>query len=431
MAPRNRKHAIQYGGEVCGSRDVNTTVFTPAFVGEHLCIDETHPGPPYFSGGPLLVKKRKFEIKRFPRHYVFYHASLGWYDGFMGVRPYIPPVEPEPISLVGWGAKGIARTLPVRPIYQLGVSIGELKDLPMLLSQTMAGFRALGAADKAFAKAGDTVGKFMSRAKNAPKASGDAYLYGQFGLYPMLQDALFLLGMMDKLNKKVAWLRRNNGKSIRRKIELDKGQFSENIARSIAPLASCFPTLSSNIYAPGTAGAVNLPVRKTYQRRIWFTAKYRFYIPELVKDPRINGPFGNLTTFLLGLTPDAALIYKLMPWSWLLDWFSSVGNALSNASALSRYHTVIEYAYVMCSESFTYEAPGYVGLHSGKRVAFQWVEPDRWWSGKSRTKYEFRQREVANPFGFGVTFASLSAYQWSILAALGLSGGGKHSSPRA
>ncbi len=432
MAQRSRLHYIRYGGEFAqksnfGDRSV------PAYMGEHSCIDETHPGPPYRSGGPLLVKKKKVFIKRSGHHYVFYHSILGWFDGKMYINPYIPSPEPTPLSLSGWGVKGYNATLPTHPIYQLGVSLLELKDLPGMVSQTKRGFQVLIKNHFSLTSGIKTVRDFLKRVKSLPKNTGEAYLYGAFGLAPMLQDLLFLCKMQEKLDKKVTWLRRHNGKSVRRKIELDKGGFSEDIPRNVSPIVTVGPSQSTDLYAGGQGGAQPFPILKTYQRRIWFAAKYRYYIPELAKDPRSNSPIsGSLTAFLLGLSPDPSIIYKVMPWSWLLDWFVPVGSALSNVYNMSRYHVVNEYAYVMCSEDYTYQAPGHIVMHSGKlSPLFQWVDPDWTFSGVSRTEYQFRQREVANPFGFGVTFASLSAYQWSILAALGLSRGGKHSAPRA
>jgi hypothetical protein len=377
------------------------------------------------------VKKKKVFIDRVG-HIDSFIGSLAWYRGKAFVKPYIPSPEPTPLSLVGWGARGYARTIPTHPIYNLGVSIGELKDLPGMVTQTYRYFSNLRSGYKAFASGLTSVGGLL-RSMSSPHAAGDAYLYGAFGLAPMLQDMLFLLQMQQKLAQKLAWLRRHNGKSVRRKVTLDAGGFSEDIARFVPPIATMGPVLYTELYGPGAWGiATTIPVRKVYNRKIWFVAKYRYYIPELANKNWINKPPSGWTVSkLLGIAPDPSIIYKLYPWSWLLDWFSSVGAALANVYDLARFGVVAEYAYVMCSERFTYEAPGYCYFRQGVQKGFVW-QPSQTitLSGSSRTEYEFRQREVANPYGFGITFASLSAYQWSILVALGLSRGGKHSAPR-
>jgi hypothetical protein len=429
MAPRIRNAVRRYGGEICGSGNTGTHL-VPAYNGQHYCFDETHPGPPYLTGGPLTIRKKKILIKRFSS-FSANVSVLAWYKGYMVALPYVPLVEPQPTDLTGWGAKGWSRTQPLHPIYNLGVSIGELKDLPGMFRQTLAGIRALRSWGNAVAHPGTTVRDFLKRASHIPRNTGDAYLYGAFGLAPMLQDLLFLLKMREKLDKKISWLRRHNGKSVRAKIELDSWSYSESIARSISPSASVRPPLATQLYAAGMTTPVSNPILKTYQRRIWYSAKYRYYIPELADDPRTKAPPGALVADLLGLSPDPAIIYKLTPWSWLLDWFTSVGAALSNVYTRARYGVVAQYAYVMCSETLIYESRGQVTMHTGVRTAGVWSGPDVYFDGASRTEYTFRQREEANPFGFGITFASLSAYQWSILAALGLSRGGKHAAPRA
>lgn len=434
MAPRSRKHFVRYGGETIGVGSAgNQPYLVPAFMGEHSCTDETHPGPPFYSGGPLLVKKKKVFIDRVGHVDAFIGASA-FYKGRVFVQPFIPSPEPTPTPLIGWGAKGYARTIPTHPVYNLGVSIGELKDLPGMVSQTFRYFRTAVSAGKAYASGVNTVRELLSRVGSAPKAVGDGYLYGAFGLAPMYQDLMYLTQMQEKLRRKLAWLRRHNNKSIRRKVTLDEGSFSEDWARFIPPIATMGPALHTELYGPGPWGTLaNIPVTKSYQRRIWFVAKYRYYIPELADKHLIKSmPSGWTSLKLNGIAPDPSIAYKLYPWSWLLDWFSSVGAALSNVYDLARFGVVNEYAYVMCKETFTYEAPGYCYFRQGVQKGFVW-QPSQTitLSGKSKTVYEFRQREVASPYGFGITLASLSAYQWSILVALGLSGGGKHSNPRA
>jgi hypothetical protein len=427
MAPRSRSRVIRYGGELAGSGNTGD-LFVPAFNGTHLCVDETHPGPPYNSGGPLLVKKKQILIHRFHRLSA-YRSVLAFYSGIMGVRPYIPGVEPAPLSLVGWGAKGWARTQPLHPIYSLGVSLAELRDLPRMLAQTKAGLASLFRHFAGLKPPARTVGELLKKVREGSQNTGDAYLYGAFGLVPMIKDAMFLLEMQRKLDRKVDWLRRHNRRYVRRKVELDSQSYSENIARSQAPSSSLWPGLASQLYVAGMTTSVSMPVLKTYKRRIWYSAKYRYYIPELATDPRKKPP-RRLILSLLGLTPDPGTIYQSMPWSWLLDWFTSVGSALSNVWSRLAFHVTAKYAYVMCSEHFTYESPGWCTVNTGTYSGGVWSGAPRSMLGSSKTKYVLLQREEANPFGFGITFSSLSGYQWSILAALGLSRGSKHSAPR-
>lgn len=430
---RTRKYTIRYGGERCGTYNGSPSPMT-AYTGEHLCTDETHPGPPYRSGGPLLVKKRKISLGRaatFSAHYGPGSGAPHVWDGYLAATPYIPPVAPTPTSLSGWGARGWNRTFPLHPIYQLGVSLIELKDAPGMLRQTMRLLKSLRGLS--LSRIPKTIKEFLTDVRNGVVESSGHYLNLQFGWVPVVQDLIFLVKMKTKLRNKLAWLKKQNKKAFRRRVVLDEGGFSENIARSLSRPGSMTPLLVTQLYAPPVVTSFTFPVRKDFKRTIWFEAKYRFYIPELTEDEVNLRDYTRLQTNLLGLDLDPTILYKVTPWTWLVDWFSSSGAVVQNIFLRARHHVVAEYAYIMCRESFTYVAQGQVTVHTGvasSGTGFVWTGKDLTLNGTSQTVYEFRQREVANPYGFGLTFSSLSAYQWSILAALGLSRGSKHSAPR-
>ncbi len=429
MASRSRKRVIRYGGWPCGTLN-GSPRSEPAYMGTHSCDDELHPGPPYHSGGPLSISKRKFSIDRTADISVRYNlAPVQSYYGHLCCTAYVPSPEPTPRSLSGWGAIGWNRTFPVHPIYNLGVSLAEIKDLPRMLTQTWEFFKSIRSI-KFSRYARTSVGEFLgSTVKGVREASGD-YLNLQFGWVPFLQDLAFLTDMQRKLARKMAWLKKHNGKSIRRKVTLDASSFSEKIDRTIVPFTSMSPVLPTQLYSGSVVSTDYLPITKTYSGRIWYSAKYRLYIPELT-----NFSTKALQFSLVGLDLDPSIIYRATPWSWLLDWFLNVGTVLQNIYLRARFHVVAEYAYVMGSEDYRYDAPGYcdvnTGVFSWNGSAFVWSGKPRRLSGASQTTYEFRKREEANPYGFGFTFKGLSAYQWSILAALGLTGRGRSLATRA
>ena len=432
MAPRTRKRFIRYGGEQIGSTDT-ATVFAPAYVGSQSCTDETHPGPPYRSGGPLAVSKL-FNIDLHRTAAVYIADSSHWYKGYFVVIPYTPPVIPSAMSLTGWGAKGWNRTFPLHPVYSLGVSIAEAKDIPRTFSQTYRAFGDLVKRGFSLSATRRTFGDFISDLKRGPKYIADHYLNTQFGWVPFFQDLAAVMNYRENLMKKLLWLRRNNGRSVRRRVTLDAGGFTENVNRNVNLITTMAPVLANAGWYSANA-TQNLPVIKSYDRKIWYVAKYRFYMPELAAGKSFDlNSHKRLATTLYGLDLDPSIIYRVIPWAWLLDWFLNIGTVIQNLYFRARFAVVAQYAYVMCSERFTYKAPGHISIHTGLRRlvngSLVWGGPDKVLDGVSTTTYLFRQREEANPYGFGVTFASLSAYQWSILAALGLSRRSKTSAPR-
>jgi hypothetical protein len=112
---------------------------------------------------------------------------------------------------------------------------------------------------------------------------------------------------------------------------------------------------------------------------------------------------------LYGLKPNPALIWELTPWSWLVDWCSNVGDIISSMDTGWAENLAAKYAFVMKSHTEMYVSSSTVHLRDGD-ISDAWTFP-----------YEWKSREGASPFGFGLTGLDFSDRQWSILSTLGIS----------
>lgn len=118
----------------------------------------------------------------------------------------------------------------------------------------------------------------------------------------------------------------------------------------------------------------------------------------------------------LGLQ-DPALLWDLTSWSWLFDWWLNIGTSISNFNNFSKQSgvTPLDYAYMTRKTVVLAQRPGYSwDYRTSSRVYSR---------GSVSPLTEISTslvRERITPFGPGVTLDSLSAYQWSILVALGL-----------
>lgn len=419
MANRTRTRIVRYGGEKCGVQSNIGTLFTPLKLGIRTCTDQTHSGPPYRSGGPLLIRKTKYSIQRFP-HFNVAQGPVS-FSGYLSATTYTPSIPPSPGSLAGWGAKGWNLTVPTRPIYQLGVSLVELKDITRTLKGTMDAMRALRGVN--FSNVATSVGGFLNDVKKGSKYLADNYLNLSFGWAPMVQDMQFMLNYQLALSKKLNWLRKQNGKSVRRKIELDKSAYSEWVGVFTNAPSTLSPSISTAFYAD-SASPYFANVTKKVKTRIWYSAKYRFWIPNIPK--AASRASNSLKRQFTGLDLDPTTLYKAYKWTWLLDWFTSVGAVVQNLFNMAKFSVVAEYAYVMSSEYYQYDAPAECRVNRGTYSFATLKFPGQLYlRGSSQTVYEFKQREAASPFGFGITIGSLSNFQWSILVSLGISHGFK------
>jgi hypothetical protein len=115
---------------------------------------------------------------------------------------------------------------------------------------------------------------------------------------------------------------------------------------------------------------------------------------------------------LYGLRPGVDTLYQLTPWSWLVDYFSNLGDNIENLNARIADGLVMPYAYVMSETTVRTTTSLDFGVWNGS--VFQ---PERLVDTVTTTS---KKRLGASPFGFGLLGKDLSAKQWSILAALGL-----------
>lgn len=120
----------------------------------------------------------------------------------------------------------------------------------------------------------------------------------------------------------------------------------------------------------------------------------------------------------LGALPTPSLVYELMPWSWLLDYFGNLGDIIDNMSyGTAAENLVAKYAYVMSTYKFrvdystTFTLRKTIGTNSAGLRDFQCF-----YSNEFVNKW----RVPANPFGFGTSW-DLNPGQLAILTALGIS----------
>jgi hypothetical protein len=113
----------------------------------------------------------------------------------------------------------------------------------------------------------------------------------------------------------------------------------------------------------------------------------------------------------VGADPSPETIWNLAPWSWALDWFSNTGSVVQNISSFQSDGHVLAYGYMMehSSSTDTYSLDGCT-LTNGQPLEIPVFT----------LTTEVKKRRKANPYGFGVRWDGLSAFQYSILAALGI-----------
>jgi hypothetical protein len=415
---RVRTQYIPYGGGLVsedGSDSGSTLTYVPSGTTEWICVDSTHPGPPYRRGGSLAISKHEIAYGTTESLYSEYKFVPHWFhDGKFYCQRHTPTIAPVPVDPYIYGATAWKRALPLSPIMSLGVSIAELRDLPRMLTQTRDAIKALG--NLPLYKGGKkTVGDFKGSGSGALNP-GSNFLNFTFGWVPVINDLIGLMSLKDDLARKLSKIKSQNRTSVKRRLDLHNTDTETLVSDSGPTTTGLKPVMASQNYASTTAGRLV----KTYrvQSHAWFEAKYSYYIPELDFAP--TGLFGlsKIEQRLLGLELNAELIYNVIPWTWLLDWFTNVGDVVSNAVRFAEYHVVANYAYVMCTEVHTFRT---YGCHLAYVDKGSFERKTRFMSASTTQSYTFKGRAYASPYGFALNESGFSLYQWAVLGALGLS----------
>jgi hypothetical protein len=311
---------------------------------------------------------------------------------------------------IGLGATAISRARPAQPQASLSVSIAEAyrEGIPNTLRQ-LASYE-------------DEVKKFKSlyrdlglskRRYTALKRAGTTipskYLEFEFGWKPLVADIQKTTRSLMKFNQIQEDLRRNSGKRIRRSYS-----FPEVTSETLLVSDSTRPWASPNTYILSQAGGRK--VTRTDSKKTWFHGEFVYMYPTSHSSISAEMIHGSRQLLGLDLTPET--VWNVAPWTWLVDWFSNVGDVVSNATAIGADNLILRYGYLMQEAKRTYRHEHFgVSIQSGVLKSPHIV---------GSTVYTAKSRIGASPFGFGLTWDQLDPRQIAILTSIGITRRGRH-----
>ncbi len=238
------------------------------------------------------------------------------------------------------------------------------------------------------------------------KEAGANYLNIAFGWKPLVNDVLHAADTISRAADILKQLERDAGRVVRRRrVVLDKIEEPEVTVLGYGP-----PFVGQTSYGP--AGFGTWTQEKRIHRKVWFSAAFTYYIPgnTVSGNAIIRGAAKANALFGIEITPKK--LWNLAPWSWLADWFSNIGDVISNVERFSSGNLVMHYGYLMEHVIVDHEYTWTPGLGGGANSGA--------FPGPLILRTETKRRVQANPFGFGITWPSLSDFQLSILASLGI-----------
>jgi hypothetical protein len=242
--------------------------------------------------------------------------------------------------------KLLPKAVPTSRRYSLARNLAELKDLPrsvISLQHALSDFSRLTAHIPSSAK--DLIYNLSSNVKNVP----GEYVSYWFGWRQLYKDVVELLDFPEKATKDVNRLIERNGKPT-----------SFRVSSKMPGTQTATPTFR---YDPSNIGNESSVVEQTtvtrdHEFRLLVNATFDFPttgIPELRRD---------LFLQKLGVKPTPTDLYNLIPWSWLLDWFTGLGNYIECIDVINTDQSLFNFGFltgITTGKITTY--------HSGKSVS--------------------------------------------------------------
>lgn len=354
---------------------------------EH-CIDQMHPWHDQRRytksdiGGPFELTKSRTQYLTTPRFdNEFVNGTIGA-KGYTGWTPlYFNAALPGESTLNTWGATAVARSLPNNPSAGLATFLGELRSdgLPRL------------------------PGSELRESTQIARSAGSEYLNYEFGWVPLVSDVRKFAYAIRNSKQILDQYVRQSDRKIRRRYVGPQVQ-SARISSGGGFMIPSGMNISSQISIQETA---------TTGRQ--FSGAFRYHIPMGNSQYERWMRYEALSNKLLGTRITPEVLWDIAPWTWAIDWFTNAGDVIHNIGGLGSDGMVMQYGYATEYQYYTADLTAVCSFATlGVPVGT---------TSTAHHERKYIRRVAANPYGFGITDASLSAKQQAILAALGLSRG--------
>lgn len=216
-------------------------------------------------------------------------------------------------------------TNPSRPLVDLPVFVAELRDFPRL-----------------FRVEGDTL---LRRA-------GSANLNYQFGWRPLISDLFRLCSFQDAVATRQRELEDLFKSGLRRKRQVFSGQVVQDYNSLVQSLGA-----SKRMY-----------YLRTTNERVWGYCTWKASTSTPPQTPDAMRSLARRA--VLGLTVDLSTAWELMPWSWLIDWCSNVGDYLqATRNIIGATPSPVQVMRMRTAEQSSYRTAENVSPHSSRTVS--------------------------------------------------------------
>jgi hypothetical protein len=315
---------------------------------------------------------------------------------------------PFPAYISSWSDKAWHKSMPKLEKAGLSVMLAEARDIPRMLRSTARQFHdlwILGGGSKFGRSAWSPNLKRRVEVMRPGKLS-DTFLNYQFGWVPFVSDLIKLDETFWNSKAYMQQISDANGKWMKRSSLL----FGDEKEELLSSGSGCAVTPGGQYINNLCSGLPRWEVTLRTYTKISYASEWLYYRPEFDQAlSDYSSAWANLQRNLLlyGARITPSNIYKATPWSWLIDWFSNVGDQVSLANAWADDSMVCKFLYLMHRRVKILTFRQFLPFKDGPEVLS--------WERILMTK----QRAGANsPYGLSLSWNDLTPRQLAILAAL-------------
>jgi hypothetical protein len=288
-------------------------------------------------------------------------------------------------------------------------NIAELHDLPRTIASLREGLSKLAEFERNFfqdiQKLRGTLNNVYSLASGIPKQ----YLSYHFGWKQLYKDALSLLTSPAKISKQIDMLIRRSGKKA-----------TYRSTRTFSSGSVALNGFDYEVLENETMKALDNHISRVITLDMVICSTFTF--------PTLNAPDFQKEFFLekLGVYPRATDIYNLIPWSWLVDWATGLGNYIEILDEVNRDRSLINWG-CLTGRSAVELRTTYASEVTSTLVDYNIRQSPNWVYETSRHTHTSTlaidlqlRKELGSLFDSGIDpgMRTLSQYQESILGAL-------------
>lgn len=312
-----------------------------------------------------------------------YSFDYTWRPDSEKINPWVDFEDVNQFGATAWN-----RMRPDRPDMSILNAVYETRDIPRSLKPRILEHR-------------DTA------------AWADFHLAVQFGWLPTLRDVQDFTKSTLLLKKRLDQLVRDNGKLVHRSM-----RFKGNDGNSSSSHKEIHNGESYSAFADGMVTQVHANVPRFEDVceagiNTWATGNFRYYLSDINQKDDWRWKT-SMYARILGGNPSPATVWNAIPWSWLTDWFSNIGDVLENIDYTVADRLFAESAFLMQRRFDSYRRTSYGDYYTpdGSIISV---------SASTSFTRDSKVRTIIDPFGPSATSGGLSGLQASILGAIGLS----------